>query len=420
VTRKERPLRIACSGLAAVEYGSVSSAGYEVLKELLRRKHEIDFFSSSSYVYPQFLIEGEGLNYFDCSQRGIDAVITRLGSGRLSMIAAKLVHRKWTRGIVRAMRRRHVERPYDVELFLGQWAFGRVARVPVISWVQGPPGTDARSIRRHRRDIARLCGLREYALLRAYAWYKGSRLGLPAFEHSDICICGSRMSAQVLVDTYGLRAERVHALPYPIDLAAFAPQRPPRSPGAPLELLWLGRVVPRKRLDLFLDAGALLIENGWDVTLTVVGGFAFARGYEQLLESFAYPERLTYVAQMPREEVSICLQSAAVLVQPSEEENFGSSVAEALACGTPVVVGPTNGTGDYMGGGGRRCRAYTPHALAAALTRVLSDTDREPSLHAVARQAAVDHLGVERVVDGLEAIMHSATLPRDGEAGLRS
>jgi glycosyltransferase involved in cell wall biosynthesis len=386
----------------------VSSAGYEILRELLKRNHEVDFFSSSSYVYPRSLIEREGLNYFDCGQPRVDAVIARLGSGRASTLAGKLAHRRWTRRIVQTMRRQHAVRLYDVELFLGQWAFGRISGVPVVSWVQGPPGTDARSIQRHRNDIVRLCGVREYALLRAYACYKTSRFGLPAFRHTDVCICGSRMSVQVLVDAYGLRAESVRALPYPIDLSTFAPQSLVRSPEAPLELLWVGRVVPRKRLDLFLDAGAILIEDGWDVTLTVVGGFPFATGYEQLLENFRYPERLTHVVHMPHEEIGVRLQSAAVLVQPSEEENFGSAVAEALACGRPVVVGPTNGTADYVGDGGIRISEYTPQALASAVSRVLDGSDR--SIDTNARQAAIDYLAVERVVDGLESTLRSATV----------
>jgi glycosyltransferase involved in cell wall biosynthesis len=411
-SQQRRPLRIACSGLVAVDHGSVSSAGFEVLRELLKRGHHVDLFSTKAYVYPASLIEHEGLGYVDCSASRLDEFIRRLGSGRVGWVGAKCAHRSFTRRIVRAMRSSHEDSPYDVELFLGQWAFGRVVGLPVVSWVQGPPGTDARSIRRHRHDIVRLCGVREYALLRAYALYKSSAIGLPAFHHTDVCICGSQGSAQMLVDDVGLNAACVKALPYPIDLAAFAPERPIESPGRPPELLWVGRVVPRKRLDLFLDAGALLIENGWDITLTLVGGFAFAEGYRKLIEGFPHPERLTYLPQMAREEVRARLQSAAVLIQPSEEENFGSSVAEALACGTPVVVGPTNGTADYMSTGGLRFSEYTPQSLATTVTRVLYDLAVDPSgLNERARLAAVDQLSVERVTDGLERVLTSALSP---------
>jgi glycosyltransferase involved in cell wall biosynthesis len=406
------PLRIACTGLVAADHGSVSSAGFEVLRELLQRGHQVDFFSKQSYVYPVSLIEHHGLVYVNCDQPRLDGVTRRLGSGPLGWVGGKLGHRPYARRIIRSMRSHHAERPYDVALFLGVWAHGRVGGLRAISWVQGPPGTDARSIRRHRREIVRLCGAREYALLRAYAIYRSSSLGHPPFKYTDVCVCGSRESARTMVDSFGFEAARVRALPYPIDLDAFAPAGPARPVENRPELLWVGRVVPRKRLDLFLDAGALLIANGWDIELTVVGGFAFAQGYRKLIEQFPYPDRLTYMPRIPREEVAERLRSAAVLVQPSEEENFGSSVAEALACGTPVVVGPTNGTGDYVGAGGRPFDEYTPESVAAAITRALYDLARDPPrVAAEARQAAVDHLAVEQLTDDLEGIMRALVPP---------
>ena len=380
-----------------------------VLYELLRRGHHIDLFSTKDYVYPTDLIETAGLGYVDCSAPRLDAVIRRLGPGRVGWLASKCAHRSFTRRIMSALRRAHEAEPYDVELFLGLWAFGRAGGLPVVSWVQGPPGTDARSVRRHRRDIVRLCGAREYAVLRAYAIYRSSPMGLPAFSHTDICICGSAMSQQMLIREHGLAADSVRTLPYPIDLAAFAPAAPADPPTEASELLWVGRVVPRKRLDLFLNAGALLIESGWDVTLTVVGDFAFADGYRQLIDGFPHPARLTYLSHIPRDEIGARLRSAAVLIQPSEEENFGSSVAEALACGTPVVVGPTNGTADYMGNGGRRFSDYDAPSVAAAVARVLDElVGGSSEFRTAARQAAEDYLAVGGVADGLEAIMWAA------------
>jgi glycosyltransferase involved in cell wall biosynthesis len=176
------------------------------------------------------------------------------------------------------------------------------------------------------------------------------------------------------------------------------------------EIVWVGRIVPRKRLDLFLDAGAQLIADGRNVRLTVVGDFPFADGFRRLLDEFPHPERLTYVPRLPRDDVRSLLQTASVLVQPSEEENFGSSVAEALACGTPVVVGPTNGTGDYVDAGGARFSDYRPKAVAAAIAEVLDRLGRAPhDVGAEARRAALTHFSPDQVVDGLESALRQAT-----------
>lgn len=401
-------LRIACSGLVGAEDGSVASAGFEILNELLRRGHEVDFFSKRTYVYPKRLLEHPRFAYHACDQPRLDFVIARLRHEYAHWLGMQIGNAMYMRRIVRRMTNHHRNRSYDVELFLGQWAYGRVPRLPVVSWVQGPPGTDSRSVIRHRADIQRLCGWPEYAKLRAYSWYRGSRLGQPPFGHTDVTICGSRSSKETLVVRYNRPALGVRVLPYPVDLQAF---RPPTTScdGAPREMLWVGRIVPRKRLDLFLDAGAELIRAGTNLELTVIGGYPFARGYHELIERFPFPDRLTYIPRLAREEVRHRLQRATVLVQPSEEENFGSSIAEALACGTPVVLGPSNGTGDYMGDGGERFNEYSAASVAGAIRRVLGLVAHgSDGMRVKARKAAVEHFGVEWVVDRLEDILRTA------------
>jgi glycosyltransferase involved in cell wall biosynthesis len=96
-----------------------------------------------------------------------------------------------------------------------------------------------------------------------------------------------------------------------------------------------------------------------------------------------------------------------VLVQPSEDENFGSAVAEALACGTPVVLGSSNGTGDYAKSGAIRFDQYEANAVAAAIALAITKADalREP-----ARQAAELHLDPKTIALGLEKILIQALL----------
>jgi glycosyltransferase involved in cell wall biosynthesis len=401
-------VRIACSGLVAADGGSVASAGFEILSELLARGHAIDFFSKRSYVYPEALLEHPGFRYVECGQPRVESLAANRSNEYAKWLGYQIVNTIYMRRIIQRMRELDRMRHYDLEFFVGQWAYGRVRDLPVVSWVQGAPGTDSRSVSRHREDIKRLCGRGEYARLRAYSWLRASRLGRPRFANTDVPICGSRGSGETLVARYGIAPGAPRALPYPIDLDEFRPAtRPPQQ--RPLELVWVGRIVPRKRLDLFLDAGAALIAAGRDVRLTVVGGFPFARGFQALLAAFPNPDRLTYKTNIPRTEVRNLLQSAAVLVQPSEEEDFGSSVAEALACGTPVVVGPSNGTGDYIGTGGVRFADYRAGSVTDAIAEVLDRLDGAPhSIRTEARAAAEAHFHVDLIVDRLEAIFRDA------------
>jgi glycosyltransferase involved in cell wall biosynthesis len=403
-------MRIAGSGLVGQQHGSVSSAGYAIVRELVERGHEFDFFSRPGFVSPTDLGTDSNVRYVDCDT-GPRAVAGRKVMRRSRAANAVLDTADklaYTRNVARSIRAEQARRPYDAVLFLGQWAYAPIDGVAVVSWVQGPPGTDVRSVLRHRSEIRRRCGLREYVGLRAYSLYRSSFLGQPRFKASDVVICGSQSSLRTLADTYGVSVDALHALPYPIDLTQFGPASLGRH-GPPYRLLWVGRVVPRKRLDLFLAAGEQLIDAGWDVTLDVIGDFPFAGGFKRLLFEFPYPYRLRHYPHVPREAIHTCYRGASVLVQPSEEENFGSGVAEALACGTPVVVGSSNGTKDYIGGGGVIFHDYQPSSIAAAVADVLvRDRPRHEAMSLAARDAAEEHFDVERVVDRLEWILSSS------------
>jgi glycosyltransferase involved in cell wall biosynthesis len=220
---------------------------------------------------------------------------------------------------------------------------------------------------RHKDLIIRLAGGATYLKLRAYAVYRLS-LGLPKFRYSDAVIVGSEWSRQRLIDRHGLSPKAVHAIPYPIDLQRFTPSSESRDPKGRLRLLWLGRFVPRKRLDLLLDGLAMAICNGCDAELWVVGKSGFVPNVERLLDEFQHQDRLRHWESMPREKVPALLADVDVLVQPSEDENFGSSVAEALACGVPSIIGMTNGTGDYICDRSIRLADYQVETMARAIS----------------------------------------------------
>jgi glycosyltransferase involved in cell wall biosynthesis len=357
------------TGFVASQSGSVASANAVILKELLRSGHRVTFYTKPSFVDPRLDIQepdlAKLLEIVDCTNHRMDGFWRRCGGNRPGLkgtLLSRMNAATYNRGLVRAMRR---SGGGDVDLWLGDWAYGRGKR-PVVSFVQGPPGTDADSIAGHEGLITRLAGRATYLKLRAFALWRLS-LGLPDFRNSDAVIVGSEWSRQRLIDRHGLEPRAVYAIPYPIDLRTFTPSTAPRDRNGRLRLLWLGRFVPRKRLDLLLDGLAVAIRDGCDAELWVVGKSGFVPNFERLLEAFPYQDRLRYWDCMARAQVPKLLSDVDVLVQPSEDENFGSSVAEALACGVPSIVGATNGTGDYVCDRSIRLADYQIATMSSAI-----------------------------------------------------
>lgn len=384
----------------------MASANAILLNGLLERDFFVSFYSKPSFVDPRPILNGHGkeLRFVDCTNHWADGVRRRMsprGGGLWGHFWGQFDASIYNRGLVRAMRQSPVD---GIDLWLGDWARGRGKR-PVVSFAQGPPGTDARSVFTHRALIQTLSGNGAWRKLSAAArWRLGP--GLPSFKDTDHVIVGSDWSRQFMVAKYGAAETNTHALPYPIDIEAFGLPTAARQRNNRLRLFWLGRFAPRKRLDLFLDGLSLAIREGCDAEAWVVGSSAFAPGFETLLKDFPYQQRLRHWPRVSRDEVPGMLAEIDVMAQPSDEENFGSSVAEALACGVPSIVGATNGTGDYICSNSIQLTDDAPESFAAAVVEMAA-RKREGRLldRAVSRAVAEKWFTPKRVLDRLIQVL---------------
>lgn len=378
-----------------------------LLKALLERGCRIDFFSKSGFVDPRPIVgEHEYFRFHDTANDFADKLRRKVEAVPvIGMLACRWDSATYNRALLGAVAEACSRRPFDLFLWLGDYARGRVHGLPNVAFAQGPPGTDARSILRHFGQIEKLSGR-----LSAWKWWCMARMrlspfGLPPFRFSDHLIVGSRQSKTTLVEKFGMKNSRISTLPYPVDLRAFQPGTEVMSAGA-LRCLWLGRIIPRKRLDLFLSAAELAISKGLDIRLTIAGDIRLVPGYGQLIAGFRYPDRLEWRKQVPRDEVPELIRRHDVLVQPSEEEDFGSSVAEAQACGIPVIVGPTNGNRDFLSPRDIVLREGAAADLCDALVAISARAER-PDATAVSRRAAEEYFRIDRVADQMLKILES-------------
>ena len=104
-------------------------------------------------------------------------------------------------------------------------------------------------------------------------------------------------------------------------------------------LLFLGRVHPIKGLDMLLPAWRAVQHRYPDWRLQIVG--PDHRGYLKEIQRLAADlclERIEFRGALFGEEKQLTYSQADLFVLPSYSENFGMSVAEALAAGTPAIV----------------------------------------------------------------------------------
>jgi glycosyltransferase involved in cell wall biosynthesis len=105
-------------------------------------------------------------------------------------------------------------------------------------------------------------------------------------------------------------------------------------------LLFLGRINPKKGCDLLIDAYAGALRNEPDWHLVIAGpnqdglqSKLMIRAREKQLDN-----SITWTGMITGDVKCGAIRAAEVFVLPSHQENFGIAVAEALACGTPVLI----------------------------------------------------------------------------------
>jgi glycosyltransferase involved in cell wall biosynthesis len=109
------------------------------------------------------------------------------------------------------------------------------------------------------------------------------------------------------------------------------------------ELLHVGSNIPRKRVDVLLDVFAKVRESIPGARLVKVGGTLpsdLASRAEQLgiTGSIATLPPFSPTSSRDRATLAAVYRRAKLVLQPSEAEGFGLPVAEALACGAPVLA----------------------------------------------------------------------------------
>jgi glycosyltransferase involved in cell wall biosynthesis len=105
-------------------------------------------------------------------------------------------------------------------------------------------------------------------------------------------------------------------------------------------LLFLSRIHGKKGCDLLIDAFADLAsrDDRWQLVLAGPCASALGATLRARVRASGLEPRVTWTGMLAGHVKWGALYAAEAFVLPSHQENFGIAVAEALACGTPVLI----------------------------------------------------------------------------------
>jgi glycosyltransferase involved in cell wall biosynthesis len=172
---------------------------------------------------------------------------------------------------------------------------------------------------------------------------------------------GKRRAAVLLVANERTRA----ALPFPhhpdirvlvengVDLATWGAGRPgssrgPDAPAGRLRLVFMGRLIPLKMVDLTLEAVRAAREGGAKVTFDVMGDGPERPRLERLAQDWGLEGTVRFHGFLPQAACARRMTEADALILASVRECGGAVVLEAMAAGLPVIASDWGGPADYL------------------------------------------------------------------------
>jgi len=193
-------------------------------------------------------------------------------------------------------------------------------------------------------------------------------------------------------------------LPLGVSVVAAASGEMPRAAAGPVRFLFLSRLHPKKGLERLIEALALLQtqqpEADWTLTIAGSGTADYEAELRRLAQESRIGPRCRWLGHLEGRAKERELIAADWLVLPSAAENFGIVVAEALACGTPVILSPEVAIAELVEEAGAGLISPSdPALLARTLSRGLAGAGAE--MRRAARNLAERRLAWSAIADDL-------------------
>lgn len=223
-----------------------------------------------------------------------------------------------------------------------------------------------------------------------------------AMEQADRVTCGSDYARQRIMDLYGIDGDKITTIPHGMVQPNWmrVAQRMTRVENDHPVLLAVGKMYPRKRLDILLRAMPALIGLHPTVELRVAGDGLEYDQMRALSRELDIERSVTFLGHV-KDDLAFAREwvQADVFCHPSLQETFGFVYLEAMSLGKPIVASRAGAAPEVVGDAGILVEQEDSVGFANALDRLLLDADlrRAMSEHGLKRASLFTQ---RRMIDG--------------------
>jgi glycosyltransferase involved in cell wall biosynthesis len=184
-------------------------------------------------------------------------------------------------------------------------------------------------------------------------------------KHTDFVFANSSFSRALAFDAYKYPEYHV-GICYPgVDILRFTPS--PDAKKVSFKFVTCARLTKFKNIDKIIHAIAKVSDER--VTLTVIGRGEEYEALVALSKSLNLTKRVTFLQTVSDSEMIDQLRTSYGLIHAAEEEPFGLTPVEAMACGTPVIAMRHGGPAETVldGETGYLCQRSSSEEIASAM-----------------------------------------------------
>jgi glycosyltransferase involved in cell wall biosynthesis len=192
-----------------------------------------------------------------------------------------------------------------------------------------------------------------------------------ALKRANYIIVTSRATKRIVTDQLGISPDKITIAEPGTDPAQRA-----TGTGAPLQILAVGAIMPRKGYELLVEALSPLKDIDW--RLTIAGAHdrhpQTVEAVQSAIRKHGLEDRVTLVGKVVPATLERLYESADLFVSASLFEGYGMVLAEAMARGLPIVLAAGGAAADTAGDAAAlHVEAGNVPELTSALSRALTD-----------------------------------------------
>ncbi len=215
-------------------------------------------------------------------------------------------------------------------------------------------------------------------------------------RNSSHVIVPTRYVKDEVVEMYGIDRSKVSLVNNGVDLNVF---KPLRSSSRPLTILFMGGLGERKGSSVVIQTYIELKRLYPSLRLLIAHTDTVGR-FQSLMdrEGIVVGKDVVLLGVVPYTKMPEVYNSCDILIHPSYFETFGSVVAEAMACGKPVVVTNDTGMPEVAGDCGFLVNPGDVGGFVKAVSRLIDDAALRRKMGRSARKRAEELFSLDRVV----------------------